>query len=49
MKEELYQFSYKVYESFSELDADDKILLKAAQDAASLAYAPYSDFILIFM
>jgi cytidine deaminase len=44
MKEELYQFSYKVYESFSELNDDDKILLKAAQDAASLAYAPYSDF-----
>jgi cytidine deaminase len=44
MKEELYQFSYIVYESLSELDEDDKILLKAAQDAASLAYAPYSDF-----
>jgi cytidine deaminase len=44
MKEELYQFAYKVYESFSELDEDDKILLEAAQDAASLAYAPYSDF-----
>jgi cytidine deaminase len=44
MKEELYQFSYKVYESFSELNDDDKILLKTAQDASSLAYAPYSDF-----
>ena len=44
MKEELFLFSYKVYESFSELSDDDKELLKAAQDAAALAYAPYSDF-----
>jgi len=44
MKEELYQFAYKVYESFSELNDEDKMLLKAAQDAASIAYAPYSDF-----
>jgi len=44
MKEELYQFAYKVYESFSELNDEDKMLLKAAQDSASIAYAPYSDF-----
>ena len=44
MKEEIYQFAYKVYESFSELNDEDKMLLKAAQDAASIAYAPYSDF-----
>lgn len=44
MKEELYQFSYKVYESFEELNDDDQHLLKTAQDAASLAYAPYSEF-----
>jgi cytidine deaminase len=44
MKEELYQFSYKVYESFDELNGDDQHLLKTAQDAASLAYAPYSEF-----
>lgn len=44
MKEELYQFAYKIYESFSELNDDDKMLLKAAQDAAFSAYAPYSDF-----
>lgn len=44
MKEELYQFAYKVYESFSELNDEDKTLLKAAQDATSIAYAPYSDF-----
>jgi cytidine deaminase len=44
MKEELYQFAYKVYESFSELNDEDKMLLKSAQDAVSIAYAPYSDF-----
>lgn len=44
MKEELYQFTYKVYESFSDLNDDDQMLLKTAQDAASIAYAPYSDF-----
>src|SRR6476620_9093231 len=44
MKEELYQFGYRVYESFSELSDDDKVLLKAAQEATALAYAPYSDF-----
>lgn len=44
MKEEVYQFAYQVYESFSELNDDDKLLLKAAQDAVSIAYAPYSEF-----
>jgi cytidine deaminase len=44
MKKEHYQFAYKVYESFSELSDDDKKLLKAAQDAAFLSYAPYSSF-----
>lgn len=44
MKEELYEFSYRVYKSFSELSDDDKVLLKAAQEATALAYAPYSDF-----
>ena len=44
MKEEIYQFRYKIYESPSELNGDDQVLLKAAQEAASLAYAPYSEF-----
>lgn len=44
MKEEIYQFAYKIYESFSELNDEDKLLLKTAQEAASIAYAPYSDF-----
>jgi cytidine deaminase len=44
MKEEHYQFSYTVYQSYSELNDDDRQLLKAAQDAALSAYAPYSEF-----
>jgi cytidine deaminase len=44
MKEQVFQFTYKLYESFSELNDEDKKLLKAAQDAAGLAYAPYSHF-----
>lgn len=44
MKEELYQFTYKVYDSFDELNEEDKMLLKKAQEAVSIAYAPYSSF-----
>jgi cytidine deaminase len=44
MKEEQYTFNYKVFESIAELNGDDQRLLKAAQDAASLSYAPYSEF-----
>lgn len=44
MKKELFQFDYEVYNSSSELNDEDLALLKAAQEAASIAYAPYSDF-----
>ncbi|MBL7696674.1 MAG: cytidine deaminase [Chitinophagaceae bacterium] len=44
MKEEVYQFSYKIFDSFQELDDDDRALLKTAQDAVSTSYAPYSEF-----
>src|SRR5215212_8751014 len=44
MKEEVYQFTYKVYDSFDELNEADKMLLKTAQEASSIAYAPYSEF-----
>lgn len=44
MKEEIYQFSYKIFDSFQELNEDDQVLLKEAQDATSIAYAPYSKF-----
>jgi cytidine deaminase len=44
MKKESVQFNYEVYDSSVELNDADLSLLKAAQDAASLAYAPYSEF-----
>jgi cytidine deaminase len=44
MKKELYQFNYDVYDSSSELNDEDLALLRAAQDATAIAYAPYSDF-----
>lgn len=44
MKEEIYQFRYKIFDSFQELNQDDQALLKAAQDATAIAYAPYSKF-----
>ena len=44
MKEEQYTFNYKVFESIAELNSDDQLLLRAAQDAASSSYAPYSQF-----
>jgi len=37
-------FSYREYERPEELDADDQELIKAAKEAAKLAYAPYSRF-----
>lgn len=44
MSKESYQFKFEVYDSSSELKDTDAILLKTAQDAASNAYAPYSEF-----
>jgi cytidine deaminase len=44
MKKESYQFNYDVYDSSSELNAEDLALLKNAQGAVSIAYAPYSEF-----
>jgi cytidine deaminase len=44
MNKELFQFEYEVYSSSSELNEKDRGLLKAAQDAALHAYAPYSEF-----
>lgn len=37
-------FSYKEYERTEELSAEDQELIKAAKEAAKLAYAPYSKF-----
>jgi cytidine deaminase len=44
MKEEVFQFSYLVYDSPDELSEEDRKLLSTALDATSLAYAPYSQF-----
>jgi cytidine deaminase len=37
-------FSYKEYENPEELDTEDQELIIAAKEAAKLAYAPYSKF-----
>jgi cytidine deaminase len=44
MKEENYSFSFKVYDSIDELEEEDAWLLREAQEATALAYAPYSNF-----
>lgn len=44
MQKELYQFDFETYNSSSELKADDRELLRYAQDATSSSYAPYSAF-----
>lgn len=41
---EHYQFSYELVDSIDALSADDATLLRKAQSAAQLAYAPYSGF-----
>lgn len=45
MKSENYQFSYTVYDSISELDAQDAWLLNEAREVSQYAYAPYSNFL----
>jgi cytidine deaminase len=37
-------FSYREYENLEELDTEDQELIIAAKEAAKLAYAPYSKF-----
>jgi len=44
MKEEVFQFSYSVYDSQDELNDEDRKLLMAALDATTLSHAPYSQF-----
>jgi cytidine deaminase len=44
MKKENAEFTYEVYENADDLFAEDANLLKKAQDACLLAYAPYSEF-----
>src|SRR5215204_5043017 len=41
---ETYQFTYEQYNSIDDLPAGDAELLRQAQQATKLAYAPYSHF-----
>lgn len=44
MKEHKFEFSYKVYESLSELPEEQQWLLNEAREVTANAYAPYSNF-----
>jgi cytidine deaminase len=44
VQKELYEFSFEVYNSSSELQEDDRELLTSAQQATVSSYAPYSLF-----
>lgn len=44
MKENKFEFSYRVYNSIDDLPEDQKHLLLQAKEVTNLAYAPYSNF-----
>lgn len=44
MKENKFEFNYKVYENISELPEEQQWLLNEAREVTSNAYAPYSNF-----
>ena len=44
MKEKQIILNFKESDDFSELEPDDRDLIKLAREAASRAYAPYSRF-----
>ena len=44
MKENKFEFQYKVYDDISELNETDARLLKEARSITKQAYAPYSNF-----
>lgn len=44
MKENKFEFNYKVYESIEELKEDERWLLNEAREVTAQAYAPYSNF-----
>lgn len=44
MRQEKFQFSFEVYDSIDELNADDRQLLMEARKVTDQAYAPYSNF-----
>lgn len=45
MKEKKFAFTYCVYDSINDLEPCDGELLRKAQEATGLAYAPYSNFL----
>lgn len=44
MKENKFEFNYRVYDSIEELPEDQQWLLSEAREVTSQAYAPYSNF-----
>ena len=44
MKENKFEFNYKVYDSIEELTEDERWLLNEAREVTAQAYAPYSNF-----
>ena len=44
MKEKKFEFTYKIYDSISELPEDQQWLLNEAREVTDNAYAPYSNF-----
>jgi len=44
MKENKFEFNYRVYDSVEELPEDQRHLLQQARDVTANAYAPYSNF-----
>ena len=44
MKENKFEFNYRVYESIEELPEDQQWLLNEAREVTEQAYAPYSNF-----
>ena len=44
MKENKFEFNYKVYENISELPEEQQWLLNEAREVTANAYAPYSNF-----
>jgi cytidine deaminase len=44
MKENKFEFNYKVFESIDELPEDSRWLLNEARQVTENAYAPYSNF-----
>lgn len=44
MKENKFEFNYKVYDNIAELPEEDQWLLNEAREVTANAYAPYSNF-----